>query len=249
MNKTIDVLIASAQRIRSTSGKGGITESKIYSVLSTDELRKAQTYKSHKARELFVLSRAMLRSFAANIQRKEAKQIAIELSTSGKPFFPTTKQGDTVYFNISHAWPHAVLAFTRAAECGVDIEMTQQGHDWEKVASLVLHPKERSNNALRPSTGGEFIKLWTRKEAASKAIGRGLSWDFSSFRVCPESGQVISNEGRHPITVCSFESAPHASPKGWVSVACTVPPPQMPSVRICHISTLDQLGPQLHFQD
>jgi 4'-phosphopantetheinyl transferase len=84
-----------------------------------------------------------------------------------------------LHVSVSHAADRAVVAVSRDAPVGVDIEQIGPWADADlaEVAQLVLAPEERAVLARqRQEARAEvFTTYWTRKEAAVKASGTGLS--------------------------------------------------------------------------
>lgn len=118
----------------------------------------------------------------------------------GKPYLllPTGEPAG-VRFSISYSDQLVALAFCDEREVGIDVERADSEVDWQEIADYMFSPAElHSIAALRgDSAGRAFYKIWTRKEAVSKASGRGLThvgeldtsaWSYSEdggFKVPP----------------------------------------------------------------
>jgi phosphopantetheine--protein transferase-like protein len=71
-----------------------------------------------------------------------------------------------------------ILAVTAGREVGVDIEMHSRSINWPQTAPEVFSPAELAYVASQPTeeTRKEaFFRIWTRKEALLKAIGKGAA--------------------------------------------------------------------------
>lgn len=136
----------------------------------------------------------------------------------GKPVVAGTVPCNTIHFSLSHSWPVAAVAISRARPCGVDVETAAGAPESLDGMDAALHPAERA--CLRNATDKRscFLDLWTRKEAAAKAVGLGLGWEFSSFHVCPRSGRVLCADGSlAPVCARSVPCGPGVSlAVGWV---------------------------------
>lgn len=99
----------------------------------------------------------------------------IERGAHGKPFAPALPD---LHFNLSHAGPHLLLAFARGQALGIDLERRDRRLSIEGIAGRFFAPREAQALAgLPPAQQREaFLRLWTRKEAVLKAIGRGLGF-------------------------------------------------------------------------
>ncbi|WP_078489649.1 4'-phosphopantetheinyl transferase family protein [Streptomyces bikiniensis] len=89
----------------------------------------------------------------------------------GKPYL----RGHDAHFSLSHAGDRVLVAVA-PVPVGVDVEAVPEPGLVRDLASA-LHPRERAElealpDAARPAA---FARCWTRKEAALKAWGAGLS--------------------------------------------------------------------------
>ena len=75
-----------------------------------------------------------------------------------------------VRISISHGRAHAVAAAGRVARLGIDLCEIARAPNVERIAQRFLHADERA----LPRTPAEWALLWTLKEAAAKALWRGL---------------------------------------------------------------------------
>ena len=99
----------------------------------------------------------------------------------GKPAVP----GSGLEVSISHAGDRVVVAVTRVAPVGVDVEQVTRRVDVDSMSRQVLAPAERAALAELPADGRlrGFFTYWTRKEALLKATGEGLATPMTSVQV------------------------------------------------------------------
>ena len=92
-----------------------------------------------------------------------------------------------VFFNLSHSEDQALLAVSRTAPVGVDLEKTRTLSDADALAIRHFSARECAHLQTLPA-GPEreraFFHCWTRKEAFVKCTGVGLRMDLR----CIESG-------------------------------------------------------------
>jgi 4'-phosphopantetheinyl transferase len=86
--------------------------------------------------------------------------------------------GADLRFSIAHSAERVVVAVTRGAEIGVDVEQVNPDLEVAQLAADVLSPAERGAN----SAAG-LLTYWTRKEAVLKATGDGLHVPLSDLTV------------------------------------------------------------------
>jgi len=94
----------------------------------------------------------------------------------GKPFF----QKSQFHFNISHSGNVVVCAFSDE-EIGVDIEEIRE-IDFDLFESCFTLQEWHNIQSSRDKYLN-FYDLWTKKEAAIKLVGKGLSLSPDSFNV------------------------------------------------------------------
>lgn len=85
----------------------------------------------------------------------------------GKPYFSAT---DAPHFSLSHARGLAVAALSEDP-CGVDLEVFRERLDANALAERFF--SETDQAALKAH--GDFLALWTQKEAISKCLGTPLT--------------------------------------------------------------------------
>lgn len=93
----------------------------------------------------------------------------------GKPFL---KDYPDFHFNVSHTRDALVVAVSDD-EVGVDIERIRNA-DLKIIKRFFSNP-EREYIYQHEDSNRAFYEIWTRKEAYSKFIGKGLSIDLNSF--------------------------------------------------------------------
>lgn len=117
-------------------------------------------------------------------------------SRLGKPAICATGIELGLEFNVSHSEDWLFLAFCRDNPIGVDVECVK--HDFPVMeisqrfftsseASLVANVNEKCRTEM-------FFRIWVRKEAYLKALGKGLHQDLKSFET-PIAPQVDCVEG------------------------------------------------------
>ena len=106
----------------------------------------------------------------------------------GKPVLACRSFG----FNVSHSDDYGLIAVSRVANIGVDLEVLRLPQDARRLAAAVFSAPELeslagiSDEALHRA----FFTCWTRKEAYLKALGVGLTLDPATVTVGVESGSL-----------------------------------------------------------
>lgn len=101
----------------------------------------------------------------------------------GKPYV----RGSDIQFNISHSYWKVICGFS-TSDVGVDIEEIKDIdlNHFDGIFSLKENMEIRKHGILK------FYEFWTKKEAASKALGKGLSIAFDEIEI--ESNVATYND-------------------------------------------------------
>jgi len=88
-----------------------------------------------------------------------------------------------VQCNMSYSGEGALVAFARHVEIGIDMERVRSVDDAAGLAAMYYTDRELMQLNERPDAFSDhaFLTVWVRKEACSKALGKGLSIAPSSF--------------------------------------------------------------------
>jgi 4'-phosphopantetheinyl transferase len=133
--------------------------------LPYEMVREVNRYANHEDRRVKLFGKLMVRKYFED-NHMEFKWLDWRVSFYGKPFYKEGKK-----FNISHSGDYVVVGFSDQ-EIGTDIEKVTTFD----IASALdyLHPREAEFIKSASSQEEVFFKVWTRKEAYLKAIGKGI---------------------------------------------------------------------------
>ena len=160
-------------------------ESEARARLDGDEQRRWQRFRHERARYRYALCRASLRSVLCDALDCPNERLGFGSAAHGKPFATVGGRRAPISFNVSHSGDHGLIAVTRSGRVGIDVEPRLPRHNLDTLIAAVLSPDEQDELATErgPRKLHIFFMLWTIKEALSKAHGKGLSMDVSSFEV------------------------------------------------------------------
>lgn len=132
-------------------------------------------------RRRYVAGHTARRRILARYCEECAEALRFTVATNGRPSLASRK----VNCNYSRSEGWGVLAVSRAAVLGVDIEAIRAHDDLSAVARQNFSIAEQ--RALATLSGADriagFYDCWTRKEAVVKAMGDGLSAPLSAFDI------------------------------------------------------------------
>jgi len=193
--------------------------------LSDEERRRAASMKHAGARASFVTTRTALRRILAAYTGADAAQLPIIIDARGKPMLDAPGAPS---FNVSHSGGLALIAVTRAARIGVDVETIRTTPRLEDIATRFFAPAEAA--ALRALPDDEradaFHACWTRKEAFVKAEGSGIAHAMAEFQVSlgpREPARLLSIRDDASSAQAWTLHAFRPSPDAWGAVCIEAP--------------------------
>ncbi len=150
--------------------------------LSSAERARADKFKVADMRGQYEISHGVLRSILSRYLDQKPANICISQTNRGKPFL--TEVND-LHFNLAHVGDQALIAVSRVAKTGVDLEEVQPEKDLGALARRVFSPLELEEYLALPVSQRVrgFYCGWTRKEAYLKAVGVGIGASLREFAV------------------------------------------------------------------
>ncbi|WP_370109085.1 4'-phosphopantetheinyl transferase superfamily protein [Streptacidiphilus sp. MAP12-33] len=139
-------------------------------------------------RRQFAATRALLKEAAALVLRVPAESVELSYGPSGRPYLRGYDQLD---MSLSHTEDMLVVGLTTSGLIGVDVERADRMLWGPGLGRQICTPHE-----LRLLTGlpeaqrnPSLVRLWTLKEAYSKAIGQGMQFRFTEFGFAADSAE------------------------------------------------------------
>jgi 4'-phosphopantetheinyl transferase len=128
-----------------------------------EEAARAARFVTEELRARYLTAHAALRAILA---RYTEATLDFAVAEKGKPYLAHVPP---LYFNLSHSHQHALVAVSREAEVGVDIERIRAVPGLAAIAERFFPPGEDP-----PANEIDFFRRWTQIEALLKASGVGL---------------------------------------------------------------------------
>jgi len=170
----------------------------LWATLSPDEVARARRFGTDALRQRYVVGRAALRWTLAQRLGVEPAAVPIRRGARGRPMLDGDRAPD---FNVTHTLGVALIAHLDRPgwRVGVDIEGVDRTLAHDGLARKVLTDRERDAIAMLDDDARRraFLRLWTCKEAMSKATGDGLSAPFREIGIDTTAGLVVT-EGPGP---------------------------------------------------
>jgi 4'-phosphopantetheinyl transferase len=163
-------------------------------LLSPEELRKADAFRFEKDRRRYAVARGALRAILDERLGWAPEALRFEQGPHDKPCL-TGGPG----FNLSHCADLALIAVAADGRAvGVDVERVRSLQELASIGEGYFSAEEGAFLAAAgPGTRPRaFLALWTRREAAAKALGLDLQAALTAVRlpVYPCGGSVLLPE-------------------------------------------------------
>jgi len=157
---------------------------KYVTLLTEEEVSKAESISKPQLRRDYIELRARLRLILADYLNQSPRSILIARTEHGKPFLPHYPQ---LFFNLSHSGNHVVLAVSTET-VGIDIEVIRQRSGFVGLVNKCFAPQETLYWQALPEQDQctAFYRLWTAKEAFVKAQGRGIAIGLNKVELATE---------------------------------------------------------------
>ncbi|OHX34443.1 hypothetical protein BJL95_17420 [Methylomonas sp. LWB] len=141
-------------------------------VLSADERARAAAFKFAHLRDRYVVGRGLLRQTLASYTGSDPAGLRFRVGEFGKPALSGGPG-----FNVSHTADALLIAVADAADIGIDIEAVKPARDLSGLAERCFSVDEYAVwlSLAESERVAAFYRLWTKKEAFVKAVGRGIA--------------------------------------------------------------------------
>lgn len=165
-------------------GSLAVSESELESLkklLSVDEWQRVERFATVQLRSRNVVVRARVRQVLAGYLNKAPEAVQFVVGSYGKPGLV----GDPLYFNLSHSGDGLLLAVADIPVLGVDMEFISPRNGVDGLVERFFAAGEWRGWRRLPEIERleGFYRLWTKKEAFVKAVGRGLALGLETFEV------------------------------------------------------------------
>ncbi|BAU54964.1 4'-phosphopantetheinyl transferase family protein [Mucilaginibacter gotjawali] len=169
-------------------------------LLTRDEQVKAGRFLHKHDSDRYIISRGALKLIMGRYLNRKPALIEIETGENKKPYI----KDSPLFYNLSHSGDWIILAVSDAL-IGIDTELVNNSYDFSDVINEYFSPEE-SHFINQEKSTERFFMLWTRKEALTKATGKGLDEDLK-FIPCLDGqhylkGNILSSHNNW--TVSSF---------------------------------------------
>jgi len=185
-----------------------------WDLLSEDEIIRSNKMLHAENKNLFIRSRCALRLILANCLSLSPGELSFQYGEKGKPKLDIPS-GTHLEFNLTHSNDIALIAVGTKRQIGIDVSHTNRSTNWQGISKRNFTESEQAYLAQTEASQTEvsqnnFHRIWSQKEAYTKALGLGFSYGFKNFSVQLDGGlreDSISPDAIKLWTIKSFEPA------------------------------------------
>jgi 4'-phosphopantetheinyl transferase len=161
------------------------------SLLSDSERKRADRFQFDRDYNRFIVRHGWLRMILGSYLSIEPARVAFTYESRGKPIASAPGHATPFHFNLSHSNGLALIAATRQAPLGIDVERVRFVAEADEVAAKFFSPHEGAMLNALPAEQKmvSFFHCWTRKEAYLKATGEGIADALPRIEVSLTPGQ------------------------------------------------------------
>lgn len=154
-------------------------------LLTESERERADRFLAEKHRGRFIVGRARMRQILGKYVEQSPSNVELYFENLGKPYFADPVLHEKFQFNFSNSSNIAICAVTLRQPVGVDVERIRPMSDMLGLARRYFAESETAAlfAQVESQQSAAFFRLWTRKEAWLKAIGKGLTFPLRDVEV------------------------------------------------------------------
>ncbi|MFF4402709.1 4'-phosphopantetheinyl transferase family protein [Streptomyces sp. NPDC001480] len=136
----------------------------------------------------FAVSRVILKHAAAQVLNVAPTDLDLAYQLGGRPTLRGL--GEELHLSLAHTDDLVVVGLSGAGPVGVDAESVTRRISLDLLRDHVCTPREAEALAALPDeeSTAAFLRLWTLKEAYTKALGQGMRRRFAAVGFRWEDG-------------------------------------------------------------
>jgi 4'-phosphopantetheinyl transferase len=171
-----------------------LTNPRLRQLLGTDWDRYRRTPDA-AVRYRFAAARLLIKYTAAAALGTTPEHLDLAYRLGGRPYL---RGLDQIELSLSHTGALVAVGLNRTGRIGVDVEPADRSVRLDLLEAQILTPAEARELAALPADRrtAHTLRLWTLKEAYSKALGQGLRLGFKEFGFS-RGGRLLAPDGSY----------------------------------------------------
>lgn len=151
-------------------------DNNLISFLSPERKEKIKNYQFERDKKSLLMSGLLVRQKIEELAGIPIRKQKYSYYKNKKPFIFSNNELD---FNISHSKNYICCGISFNGSIGVDVE--KNGIAPLDIMTYIFHNREIDYVMNSHDPNLNFYRIWTRKEAYSKYVGKGLTMDLTSL--------------------------------------------------------------------
>ncbi|WP_217247039.1 4'-phosphopantetheinyl transferase superfamily protein [Streptomyces sp. AC602_WCS936] len=142
----------------------------------------------------FLASRLLIKYTAAAALRVPPEALDLAYRLGGRPYL---RGFDQVDVSLTHTGDLLAVGLSRLGRIGIDAEPAGRRMRFDLLRAQMCTPAEAAELAPLPEgrQTAETLRLWTLKEAYTKALGQGMRLGFTEFGFSLRTGRLQAPDG------------------------------------------------------
>jgi 4'-phosphopantetheinyl transferase len=158
----------------------------LWPLLDEAERSRADRFRFAADRDAYVAAHGLLRIMLSRESGAAPNNLRLRVLASGKPGVDPSQDCGDLQFSLSHTRGMVACAVARTHDVGIDVERCDPALPALDMAQRLFAPAEIERLAALPPSqqNAMFYRLWTLKEAYTKAVGQGIALPLHGFSFC-----------------------------------------------------------------
>ena len=197
-----------------------LTTPRLRQLLGRDWTRYRRT-PGAEVRHRFAAARLLVKCTAAAALRIAPEAIDLAYQLGGRPYL---RGFDQIELSLSHTGDLLAVAISRIGRIGVDVEPADRRLRLDLLQDQLCTPAEAAHLQRLPADQrrAHVLRLWTLKEAYTKALGQGMRLGFTEFGFSTGGHRLLAADGTAAARPqeWAFATHPVLGHRYLLSVAC-----------------------------
>ncbi|MEV1026982.1 4'-phosphopantetheinyl transferase superfamily protein [Streptomyces sp. NPDC050264] len=171
-----------------------VTEPRLRRLLGRRDWSRWRRIPDPAVRYRFAASRLLMKYTAAAALQTRPELLEVSYRLGGRPFL---RGFDQIDLSLTHTGELMAVGLSKDGRIGVDAEPTDRRMSVEVLQPQMCTPAEAAALAPLPQDeqAARTLRLWTLKEAYTKALGQGMRLRFTEFGFGPHGDRLLSRDG------------------------------------------------------
>ena len=171
-----------------------LTQPRLRRLLGRRDWARCRRIPDPTVRYRFVASRLLMKYTAAAALRTAPELLDVSYRLGGRPYLRGFDQLD---LSLTHTGELMAVGLSKDGRIGVDVEPADRRMRFELLQTQMCTPTEAAELAPLPQDeqSEQTLRLWTLKEAYTKALGQGMRLRFTEFGFGLRTGRLLAPDG------------------------------------------------------